>query len=42
MNGIISGICIAIVIAIGALFTLVMKESPNTNAPTFGTFTTAK
>ena len=33
---------VCIVIAIGALFTLVMKESPNTNAPTFGTFTVSK
>ena len=33
---------VCIVIAIGALFTLVMKESPNTNAPTFGTFTISK
>ena len=30
---------VCIIIAIGALFTLVMKESPNSNAPTFGTFT---
>jgi len=30
---------VCIIIAIGALFTLVMKESPNTDAPTFGTFT---
>lgn len=33
---------VCIIIAIGALFTLVMKESPNSNAPTFGTFTTPK
>jgi len=33
---------VCIIIAIGALFTLVMKESPNTGAPTFGTFTTLK
>jgi len=33
---------VCVVIAIGALFTLVMKESPNTNAPTFGTFTVSK
>jgi len=33
---------VCIIIAVGALFTLVMKESPNTGAPTFGTFTTQK
>lgn len=33
---------VCIIIAIGALFTTFMKESPNTNAPTFGTFTTQK
>jgi heme/copper-type cytochrome/quinol oxidase subunit 3 len=30
---------VCIIIAIGALFTLVMKDSPNSDAPTFGTFT---
>ncbi len=30
---------VCIIIAIGAVFTTVMKESPNTQAPTFGTFT---
>lgn len=33
---------VCIIIAIGAFFTLVMKESPNTDAPTFGTFTVQK
>jgi heme/copper-type cytochrome/quinol oxidase subunit 3 len=33
---------VCIIILIGALFTLFMKDSPNTNAPTFGTFTTSK
>ncbi|MFM8156035.1 MAG: cytochrome c oxidase subunit 3 [Actinomycetes bacterium] len=33
---------VCIIIAIGALFTLVMKDSPNTDAPTFGTFTTTQ
>ena len=30
---------VCIIIAIGALFTLVMKDSPNNAAPTFGVFT---
>lgn len=30
---------VCIIIAIGAVFTTFMKDSPNTDAPTFGTFT---